>query len=232
VRVLPWIVGGTAALGAYLWTRRPDATSAGADNEPKAAALPDAQPTLPGAWVWPVGVWQGRRPEISDGFAGQRRGAKGELIPHGGVDLMYRRRAADPWRAGTPNGSPGWVMPERRPALAASDGVIWYADQTPRGYAVIVDHAPRQLATYYTHLSALRVAPKQRVVAGQPLGVIGADPLDAAHLLHLHFEIWRGKASTRFDPAPFMRAWAYVPDPGDDSSPALVADRTQRRDAA
>jgi hypothetical protein len=57
--------------------------------------------------------------------------------------------------------------------------------------------------------------PKQSVRAGQPIGIIGADPLDAAHLMHLHFEVWRGGATDRFDPEPLMKAWEYLPDAGD-----------------
>src|SRR5689334_19657875 len=74
---LPWILvgGGAVALGAYLWTR---------DDHPD-------DDSLPGRWVWPLGVWRGRKPEISDGFASNRRSLKGEAIRHAGVDLMYRR---------------------------------------------------------------------------------------------------------------------------------------------
>ncbi len=207
-RTLPWILGGGAlAVGAYLWPRRSDGHNEGArvaHDEP-----------LVGDWVWPLGAWAGRAPEISDGFHGTRRDATGHAIQHGGVDLMYRRRPGDLWQPGSKNGSKGWVMPDARPALAASAGVIWFAAYTPRGWSVIVDHAPRKLATYYTHLSSLHVSSKQTVRAGQPIGVVGADPLDAAHLMHLHFELWRGAATTRFDPEPFMRSWRYLPDPGD-----------------
>jgi murein DD-endopeptidase MepM/ murein hydrolase activator NlpD len=166
--------------------------------------------------VWPVGVWHDRKPEISDGFTSKRRSPTGELVTHGGVDIMYRRHPGDPWRAGTPNGSPGWVMPDHRAALAASDGVVWSAANTPRGWTVVIDHAPRKLATYYTHLSSLLVTTKQRVSAGAPLGIIGADPLDAEHIMHLHLEVWRGGASDRFDPQRLIETtWEYVPDPGD-----------------
>jgi murein DD-endopeptidase MepM/ murein hydrolase activator NlpD len=129
---------------------------------------------------------------------------------------MYRRRPGDPWRAGTPNGTPGWIMPNHRAALAASDGVVWSAANTPRGWTVVIDHAPRKLATYYTHLSSLLVSAKQPVSAGTPLGIIGADPLDAEHIAHLHFELWRGGAGDRFDPQQLIETtWDYVPDPGD-----------------
>jgi hypothetical protein len=96
---------------------------------------------------------------------------------------MYRRRPEDPWKAGTPNGTPNFVMPDHRAALAASDGVVWSAAQTARGWTIVIDHAPRKLATYYTHLSSLLVRAKQSVTAGTPLGIIGADPLDGERIM-------------------------------------------------
>ena len=78
----------------------------------------------------------------------------------------------------------------------------------------------------YTHFSALLVVPKQQVRTGQPIGIIGGDPLDAAHLMHLHFETWRGGAKDRFDPAPLMRGWEYLPDRGD--MPATLVARNAR----
>ena len=242
---LPWILGGgAAAVAVYFWQRgrksdkpsdhdhphnaSPPADSTG--NAPGTGTAPSSgdpagRPApLPGRWVWPVGVWQHRFPEISDGFATQRRLPSGEIIPHGGVDIMYRRRPEDRWKAGTPNGTPNFVMPEHRAALAASDGVVWSAAQTARGGTVVIDHAPRKLATYYTHLSSLLVSAKQSVTAGTPLGIIGADPLDGEHIMHLHLEVWRGGADSRFDPQRLIETtWEYVPDPGD--LPLTVATR-------
>ncbi len=109
-------------------------------------------------------------------------------------------------------------------AVAASDGVVWSAMQTPRGFAVVIDHAPTKVATFYTHLEKLLVTPTanakagERVRAGQPIGIIGADPLDGEHLKHLHFEIWLGGPNDAIDPAPVMRSWPDVADPN-----ALVA---------
>src|SRR4051812_4281430 len=227
MRAFPWILGGGAgALVAYHWYRGRDASRVPADSHNSAASSTDVTSSsasegsrpepLPGRWVWPVGVWHDRKPEISDGYSSKRRSPAGELVTHGGVDIMYRRRAGDAWRAGTPNGSPGWIMPDHRAALAASDGVVWSAANTPRGWTVVIDHAPRKLATYYTHLSSLLVSAKQQVSAGAPLGIIGADPLDGEHIMHLHLEVWRGGSSDRFDPQRLIETtWEYVPDPGD-----------------
>src|SRR5581483_6229094 len=176
MRAFPWILGGgAAALAAYYWQRdhhgadqpgddngqahaHDSSSQAPADSKPAPAVGPSsstAAEPLPGRWVWPVGVWNGRKPEISDGFHSKRHDPQtGAVIEHGGVDIMYRRQAGDPWRAGTPNATSGWVMPDHRAALAASDGVVWLATNTPRGWSVVIDHSSRKLATYYTHMSS------------------------------------------------------------------------------
>ncbi|NJR53046.1 MAG: M23 family metallopeptidase [Leptolyngbyaceae cyanobacterium CSU_1_3] len=47
---------------------------------------------------------------------------------------------------------------------------------TPVGKSIIIRHA-NGWASYYTHLTTLDVQRGQRVVAGDPLGTIGASPL-------------------------------------------------------
>lgn len=206
MRAWPWVIGG--GIAAYAWSRR-------STHKPATFVGP-----LPGRWVWPVPRWNGRAPVISDGFDSPRPG-----VPrHGGVDVMFARTASDAFKAGTPNASKLFVMPDGMPAVAASDGVVWSAMQTPQGFAVVIDHGPRKVATFYTHLEKLLVAPAtpgkstERVRAGQPIGIVGASPLDGEHLKHLHFEVWLGGPSDRIDPATLMRAWETVADPN-----ALVA---------
>jgi hypothetical protein len=209
VRAWPFFVGGGAL--AYAWARRRHDRG----HKPQASAGP-----LPGRWVWPVPRWNGRAPVISDGFDSPRPG-----VPrHGGVDIMFARQASDTLKAGTPNASKMFVMPDGLDAVASSDGVVWSAMQTPQGFAVVIDHSPRKVATFYTHLDKLLVAPATPgkggapVRAGQPLGIVGASPLDAERLKHLHFEVWLGGPNDRIDPAPLMHAWETIADPN-----ALVA---------
>ena len=98
---------------------------------------------------------------------------------------------------------------------------MWSATQTPRGFAGRDRSARRiaKVATFYQHLEKLLVTETanaklgERVRAGQPIGIIGADPLDGEHLKHLHFEIWLGGPSAAIDPAPVMRAWEIINDP-------------------
>jgi murein DD-endopeptidase MepM/ murein hydrolase activator NlpD len=227
MRALPWIFGGSAAAAAlYYWTRRdgreapiwgnetPSSSSSAKPRPPTSGRRPPLVESLPGRWVWPVGVWHGRKPEITDGFSSKRRTPKGDVITHRGVDIMYRRQPADTWAAGTPHGTRNFVMPEGRAALAASDGTVWFAAETPRGWTVVLDHQPRKLSTSYMHLSSVAVAPRQKVSAGTPIGIIGADPLDAEQVMHLHFEVSCGALHEQLDPAPLMVRWDYLPDPG------------------
>jgi hypothetical protein len=199
MRLSSWIIGGGAL--AYLWTR----------GKRSHVGAPSAPPPLAGddRWVWPAPMYQGRRPVISDGFDSPRPG----LPRHGGVDIMYARVPSDPFKPGSPNGTKMFVMPDGLAALAASDGVVWSAGPSPRGFQVVIDHGPRKVATFYAHLEQLLVAKGDRVRAGQPIGTIGASPLDAEHLKHLHFELWLGGPSDRIDPAPVMQTWETVSEP-------------------
>ncbi len=211
MRVWPWIVGGGFA--AYALSRRHGgSTSSSAPSRPVPAAG-----ALPGRWVWPVPRWNGRAPVISDGFDSPRPG----LPRHGGVDVMFERVPADTFRVGSPNGTRNYVMPDGVVAIAASDGAVWSAGSGPNGSEVVLDHTPTKAATFYAHLERLFVQPTtsgksgERVRAGQPIGVIGASPLDGEHLKHLHFELWLGGPSDRVDPAPLMRLWEVVAAPSD-----------------
>ncbi len=213
-RALPWLLGG-GAVAAYLATRT--------QSRRGPANSPSAPLALPGDWVWPVPSWKGRAPVVSDGFNSPRPG-----VPrHGGVDVMFKRLPLDTYKAGTPNASRGgeFVMPNDVAVLAASDGVVWSAMQTPRGFTVVIDHGPRKVTTFYTHLDRMLVTPtasgasKQLIRAGQMIGTVGFSPLDGEKLRHLHFELWLGGPNERIDPQALMRTWEVRPDPRE----ALVA---------
>lgn len=204
---IPWLLGG-GALAAYLWSRgKPRGSSS-------TAPAPFFGP-LAGRWVWPVQSWKGRVPVISDGFDSPRPGR----VRHGGVDIMFKRLPADTYKAGTPNGSRGHVMPDNVGVLAAADGVVWSAMQTPRGHAVVIDHSPLKVATFYGHIDKLNVtktargASSQRVRAGDVIGTVGFSPLDGEKLRHLHFELWLGGPTNGVDPSIVMKGWEVVGDP-------------------
>lgn len=233
--MLPLIIGSTVAALWMEQRRKSAAASGGAPPSPPAGAppgkpsggappgappkpTPDGKPpfeSLPGRWVWPVPIWRGRKPVISSGWGTPR----GDRI-HEGVDVMFRRLPSDPYPVRSPNGSKLFVLPEGVFALAAADGKVWSAGWTKRGFSVVIDHGELgKVATYYTHLSTLLLQPTsrgasgQRVIAGQPLGIIGADPMDGNGLKHLHFAVWLGGPNQAVDPAPLMKSWVMVRSP-------------------
>ena len=169
-------------------------------------ATPPARVDLDGMHVVPVPMFGEYTPTISNEW----NPARGHL----GVDFMYARRDRTDQTAAYPPGSINGVrdffMPDGIAALAASDGDVRFAAWTARGWTVIVDH-PNRTSTYYTHLERLIATPRARISAGQPLGVIGFDPIDAARLKHLHFELWLGRTRDRAtDPAPHVARWRRV----------------------
>ncbi len=198
---LPWLVIGGGTLAGLALSGRTAA----------AAARPAPPPVLAGTWVWPMPTFRGRAPVVSSGWGSPRDGGERR---HRGVDVMFKRAHREEFVAefppGTPDGSKGYFVPPGTVAVAASDGRIWSAGWAPGGYAVVIDHG-KPWATYYAHLASLQVTAGDRVRAGQPLGVVGADPLDAQELRHLHFALWYGGAGdSAIDPEPVMRAWRVV----------------------
>lgn len=210
--VWPWLAAGGGATAAIWWAQR--------DGRALVPLPSLAAEVVLARGVFPVPMWHGRRAEISDGWGSPRDGG---VRRHRGADLMFRRRSRGELVAefppGSPDGSRGYFMPHGHPAIAVADAVVWSAGLTSRGFAVILDHgAP--WATFYQHLSELHVAPttrgasRQRVTAGQSLGVIGGNPSLPPHLRHLHFEIWRGGPATHaIDPAPMLARWEHLLQP-------------------
>ncbi|MFT3700198.1 MAG: M23 family metallopeptidase [Kofleriaceae bacterium] len=222
---LPWLVGGGAL--AYAATRlldreharssaHGDASTKSDATKPAEVPKHDALTTLAGSWLWPVPRWNGRAPVISDGYTTPRPGG----VMHGGIDLMFARSKTDTYKVGSANGTKAFVMPDQMVALAAADARVRLAKQTPRGLTIQLEHEGA-IVTYYTHLAELLVksttngSTGERVRAGQPIGVIGADPMDGQHIKHLHFEIWMppGRPQDRVDPEPIVRNWPIVPIP-------------------
>lgn len=171
-------------------------------------------------WMFPVPSYKapdGRvyRAVISDGV-GSPRGTD----VHRGVDILYRRigdRDRPEFRAGTTDGTKGFFAPPLVPIVAAKDGRIRSAERAPTGWTVVIDHG-KPFATYYTHMAALALAPRNTrstappvfVKAGDVIGVMGFDPRDPAKLRHLHFSVaYEGPPeSAAVDPEPAMRTWA------------------------
>lgn len=147
------------------------------------------------SWTWPVPVWvtpeQRIKPQISSDYQGGK---------HRGVDILYHIKAPG-WH---------WTAPVGTPILAASSGTVETVGRTPRGIAVLIDHGDRRFKTFYQHLETADVLRGQHVSAGQRLGTMGIDPLDAEQVRHLHFEVWGWDTGAAIDPVKEMSTWKMV----------------------
>lgn len=92
------------------------------------------------------------------------------------------------------------------PILTTAPGVVSFAGvRSGYGKTVEVDHG-RGFKTRYAHLSAVAVAPGQRVAVGQRIGALGNTGRSTGP--HLHYEIWlNGRA---VNPHRFIRAGEHV----------------------
>lgn len=138
-------------------------------------------------WVWPV-------PDISGGDAALI--SNGFTSAHLGSDIMYR------------DGAGVFYAPVGTPILAAHAGVVRLRGRGNRGWYVVIDDSVGPWATYYAHLDELApwLVVGASVAAGQSIGVMGVDPMDAQGVRHLHFELWRdGQRSSAVDPSSVLQ---------------------------
>ncbi|OGQ11383.1 MAG: hypothetical protein A2138_27015 [Deltaproteobacteria bacterium RBG_16_71_12] len=108
-------------------------------------------------------------------------GRRGVTV-HAGVDLRARK--------GTP-------------VRAVDDGVVARAGENKRAGKYVVLALDSGWRAGYAHLSQVDVAAKQRVVAGQRIGLSGAT--GRARGPHLHFKL-RAPSGKLVDPWPLLRA--------------------------
>lgn len=172
-------------------------------------------------WVWPVPIWNGRTPVISDGFS---RTKTAEHRKHLGVDIMFRRVSSDP--PGVPYSSPHFSSQNPPPPIvAAFDGTVWGAGLSGRGWQILIDHGKvgnlGGVTTWYQHLDHLAKPFKKgdKVRAGDILGVMGHDiDPQAYHLKHLHFQLAFPRPGLPgeqwlVDPTNYMAFWQKIPMP-------------------
>lgn len=155
-------------------------------------------------WVFPVPLYKGRDPRISDGFGSSRDGGSRK---HAGVDVMFKRLAAEP--VGLPNGTKNYYMPNDVPALAAYDGKIEKSAFIGTGGWVTINHGDG-IKTNYAHLTKLFKKPGDIVARGDAIGLIGDNP-KASDPKHLHFEYV--KNGVKIDPEGLMMLWQKTRTP-------------------
>lgn len=173
-------------------------------------------------WAWPVPIWQGRFPVVSNPYGGTY--PDGHV--HLGVDIMYRRLPGkDPEKADDPQGVSGtlqksglFYMPNGIQVVAAQQGDVWSISKTKKGIAVVIEHGPLPYTTFYQHMSDVFVTKGQSVTRGTPIGIVGAGEEKGA-LRHLHFELtkWGPKKGqkTVMNPQPVMDAqWGHYDESG------------------
>ncbi len=98
---------------------------------------------------------------------------------------------------------------------APGDGIVVLAEPLQvRGNAVLVDHGAGVFSGYW-HLSELLAEPGQRVVAGDPLGLVGTTGLSTGAHLHWELRIW----GVPVDPMQFLETPLFPPAYFDPQTP-------------
>jgi murein DD-endopeptidase MepM/ murein hydrolase activator NlpD len=150
-------------------------------NLPNFATLATA-PSQPGAIFNTGGYPLPYAVPITSGYGWRLNPVTGDWSLHSGIDL------------GAPMGTP---------VLAAKSGRVEFAGWSG-GYGNLVELSHDNMGTRYAHLAAIYVAPGQRVVRGQQVGIVGSTGRSTGP--HLHFEIMVPSAEgwATLDPAPYL----------------------------
>ena len=153
-----------------------------------------------------------RKPYVTSQFHTRNPSRPG----HMGCDLFYRWRASDgPVRIGDGGATrdpkaptqPKWFIPSGTCAIAAAEGIVQLASDSPTGYRVWVKHADGNRTGYF-HLRDVRVYVGAEISAGTPLGEVGDNPKDR-DAEHLHFEVSPVAEYAPFDPEVWLRGATY-----------------------
>ena len=93
-----------------------------------------------------------------------------------------------------------FAAPGGSPVLAPADGIVTLAEPlTVRGISVILDHGAG-LFTGYWHLQEALVVPGEKVLAGEPIGLVGTTGRSTGEHLHWELRIY----GVAVDPMPFL----------------------------
>lgn len=103
--------------------------------------------------------------------------------------------------------------PRGTPVVAAADGYVRRADETPIGGKVIwLRDRERRQSLYYAHLDSQLVRGGEPVQAGDTVGLVGNTGNARTTPPHLHFGIYR-RGEGPVDPLPWIRVLDAEPDP-------------------
>lgn len=184
-------------------------------EERKAMKYPPARASDWQGWNWPVPIWNGREPVVSDHFKEEKTN---DHRFHPGVDIMFRKMPGDP---GFPYSSKGFTSQGgETPIIAAGPGKIWDAGPG-RAFQLSIDHGVvggvGGVVTWYQHLKSFSRKWKKgdAIKAGDVLGIMGGDVPPHYTLYHLHFELWFPRKGVppvlwKADPQLYMRFWRKI----------------------
>lgn len=160
---------------------------------------------------WPLrALSDGRFPDITSGFK-----ARNASRPrHNGVDIFYPYLPGDPpMPVGDGGRTRKWWIPDGTVAVAVCNAYVHVAAPGATGHRVWLRAEGDDYFGYF-HLSGLLVEQGGVVKAGDPIGVVGDNPVDN-DARHLHFEVHRGLLKNYpdglLDPEDEMVEWAVLP---------------------
>lgn len=171
------------------------------------------EPGTPG--TFPVAIWEGHDPVITDSFERPGPGAKRNGKGHWGGDIALRRPKSGKVRR--PEYVKHFFCPnDKVPALNVFPGIVKSVKNSKKhGRVVKVAHGTRHISVH-RHLSRTDVVAGQVVAEGTALGILGHAPSAGDKgFNHDHFEIWdmtlpgpkNSRAAHAVDPGPWLKHW-------------------------
>ena len=160
---------------------------------------------------WPLrALPDGRRPRVTSGYFRTNPSRP----THSGADLFYEYRAGDPpMKVGDGGRTAKWWIPDATVAVATEAGHVEVVGDSKTGWRVWL-RAGANVAIGYFHLSSVLVAKGQTLVAGDPIGIVGDNPVDG-DARHLHFEVYGGALASYpamvLDPEAYLRGAEILP---------------------
>jgi murein DD-endopeptidase MepM/ murein hydrolase activator NlpD len=154
-------------------------------------------------WVYLLGAWYAMRSIMQAPKTSlETTSLRWPVVDDAGVRAGRITQEFSAHHVGVDVSVPGQLQTAKATVRAIAAGRVAAAAQGSRGWAVLLDH--EDWASGYLHLAGLAegIVDGALVKAGQALGPMGADPLDAERIVHLHLQIAPGGHAV--DPAPYL----------------------------